>query len=350
MSPSSPYPLLDGNSNTLALMNSRTRTQTPRSSSTSAHTPTFTDDTDLSKPIPFVSCSIFTSGRGQSIVGSQHVDSSDYMRLSDAVSHSNTTGVGQMNNVQLRQVQTPYTNSSSTTVGLGLPAGTSATLQQLRTQAAVRAVQQHHQNQTQSRSHSAQTQALFRSSLGDSVCLQRSNGANSARFTPTPASVAAEMHTGLLSGGRTGQQPLQQQSRERAPSVANLQSPQGQTLGQNLTGPGFVGTSTSPPYAQQAPSESHDSSTYSHYSYPDYDPGTSIGSKSVTLAAGVLDDDVGSQSSRSGLTGRTGMTAIGNGVAVAGSAPTHTNGHGYSEANIHAVQRRWGDALQRVRA
>lgn len=232
----------------------------------------------------------------------RYIDSMGYMQISDNPQALPSSLVDQSHTSDRAH---PAVNSTTMT-GSGpsqqsgiTNAGTrtgDATRHELRTQAAIRAVQ------------NAQAQALYRG-IPDSVSSQRTaaigvGSTGAVTFTPTPASLAAEMHTGLLAGGRSHQYQQYQQP---------------QLHGQHHRQQDRLYTSSG---AHSNQGQGHASGdTFSSYpsgsDYTDY-------------------------AHRQTGTGAHSGTASGS-VSLSGAL-----GHG--GPSVQTLERRWGDVLQRVQA
>ncbi|KAL5522535.1 hypothetical protein ACEPAG_8551 [Sanghuangporus baumii] len=283
----------------------------------------------------------FTHG---ALLRARYIDSAGYMRFSDSTQIPSSASAP----------TNPASNSSSSpspfyglTTGVAAAAGAgtgnaaedTVTLQQLRTQAALRAVSAHAAAQTQSqvlhghgryRSSSetgsvanAHHRLVGASGSGNGMSGGGAGAAGTVgagpvpiNFTPTPASIAAEMQTGLLSSGRLGTaKPSfgQGQGQGQAGSAYNAYS-QSQSQSQSQSMSSESSSTTIPP-------SSLSSSNSGYSTYPDYAP------------------ELPNSSSMSGAFGQNHGQSHSN----------HNHGHGHEgNQSVQALERRWSDVLQRV--
>ncbi|KAL5499197.1 hypothetical protein ACEPAH_1715 [Sanghuangporus vaninii] len=274
-------------------------------------------------------------------VRARYIDSSGYMRFSDSMQIPSSASVSTNPTSNPSSSPSPFYGLTTGAAAAGA-AGTNnaaddtVTLQQLRTQAALRAVSAHAAAQTQSQGMHGH--GLYRGSpetgsaanahhrlagasgsgngvSGGGAGAAGTMGAGPApvNFTPTPASIAAEMHTGLLTSGRLG---------AAKPSF-------GQGQGQGQVGSAYHAYSQSQSQSMSSespstaiPSSSSSSSNSGYSAYPDYSSG------------------LPNSSSMSGSFGQNH-----------GHDHDHDHNHGHGHGgnqSVQALERRWSDVLQRV--
>ncbi|KAL5523218.1 hypothetical protein ACEPAF_1485 [Sanghuangporus sanghuang] len=279
----------------------------------------------------------FTDG---GLVRARYIDSAGYMRFSDSTQIPSSASASAHPTSNSSSSPSPFygltTGAASAGAMTSNVADDTATLQQLRTQAALRAVSAHAAAQTQSQGLHAH--GLYRGSSesgsaanaphrlagapgsghgvsGGGVSAAGAMGAGPVpvNFTPTPASIAAEMQTGLLTGGRLGaaKPPFGQGQGQAGSAYHAYSQTQTQTHSMSSESP----SATIPP-ASSSPSNS------GYSAYPDYSSGLPD-SSSMSEAFG---QNHGHEHNHD-----------------------HNHGHGHGgNQSIQALERRWSDVLQRV--
>ncbi|KAL5480834.1 hypothetical protein ACEPAI_9774 [Sanghuangporus weigelae] len=280
------------------------------------------------------------------LVRARYIDSAGYMRFSDSTQIPSSASASANPTSDSSSSPSPFyglTTGVAVVTGAGTnnAADDTVTLQQLRTQAALRAVSAHAAAQTQSQvlhGHgryrgSSETGSVANAhhrlvgapGSGNGVSGGGAGAAGTVgagpvpvNFTPTPASIAAEMQTGLLTSGRLGAaKPSfgQGQGQGQAGSAYNAYSQsqsQSQSQAQSMS-------SESP--STTIPPTSSSSSNSGYSTYPDYAPG------------------LPNSSSMSGAFGQNHGQSHSN----------HNHGHGHEgNQSVQALERRWSDVLQRV--
>ncbi|EJC97732.1 uncharacterized protein FOMMEDRAFT_32343 [Fomitiporia mediterranea MF3/22] len=282
---------------------------------------------------------------------SRYIDSSGYIRLSDAhvqMSSGNSSNApsGQPSN------PSPFASSFSGATGTGAVA---ATLQQLRTQAALRAVSAHTQNnslQALSRGYSEGGNAQrgngpANSTTAGGATAQPAGGAGGAvNFTPTPASVAAEMQSGLLASSRSHQQQQQAQQQHQQQGCRMRATSVSHRIGGNSNNNNTSAYSSYAPAGGIPPSSS--SASRSGYAYADYVSNTPPSASDTNNSlAGALTLPTSASSMSPSPPLLTHALNQGSGVrSSTGVVAEGVEAAAYGAPSANAIERRWSDALQ----